>query len=568
MKKYDLSIIIPARNEMFISNTVNDLVKNKRGKTEIIVVLDGAWANPSIQDHPDVTILYLPEAIGQRAATNAGVKLSKAKYVAKVDAHCCFDEGFDLKLMADMQDDWTVTPAMYNFHVFNWVCKKCGNKWYQGSTPTQCMKDNTNGHPPEDINDSCDSKEFERELIWKRRESRRNEFYRFDKNLHFQYWGSFKNRPEGQPELAPTMSIPGNFFMLTREKYWELNICDEGMAGKAGWGQQGVEVACKTWLSGGKLVVNKKTWYAHMFRTQGGDFGFPFPFSGNEQEETREKSKKFWLEPNLKERFPQAVHEFQWLLDKFKPIPDWHDNSEVNLVNAAEIENPEPNELKKGIIFYTDNQLNLKIAHAVQNQLKQISFDKGIPIVSASLKNMDHFGKNIHLSLQRGIETYFKQIIAALEASEADIIYFCEHDVIYHPSHFDFTPPSKDKFYYNQNFWRIRNDGFAVHWDANQVSGLVAYKQLALNYYKERLDAIRRDGFNRSYEPGGRDPNKYEVFRSAYPNIDIRHEGTMTKSKWSPADFRDKSTCVNWQESFYDAIPGWSPPRISKLLFR
>jgi len=57
--------------------------------------------------------------------------------------------------------------------------------------------------------------------------------------------------------------------MLTREKYWELNICDESLGS---WGSQGIEVACKTWLSGGKCLVNHSTWYAHMFRTQGGDF--------------------------------------------------------------------------------------------------------------------------------------------------------------------------------------------------------------------------------------------------------------------------------------------------------
>lgn len=563
MKKYDLSVLIPARNEQFLAITVEGLLQNKRGNTEVIIGLDGQWADPALPDHPDLTIVYYPESIGQRGMTNQLAKISKAKYVMKLDAHCIVDEGFDVKLMADMQDDWTMLPACYNLHAFNWQCKKCGNKWYQGPTPSRCMKDNTNGHLPEDINPNCDSTEFEKVMVWKRRESRRNEFYRFDKDLHFQYWGSFRDRPEAQVEIAPTMSIPGSCFIITRDRYWKLNICDEG---HGSWGQQGVEVACKTWLSGGQLMVNKKTWYSHLFRTQGGDFGFPYPMSGSAQEKAREYSRKFWLEPNLKGRFPQAIHEFEWLIEKFKPIPDWHDNSEVNLANAAETENPEPqgtqSEPIKGIIFYTDNQLTLKIAHPVQKRL----IASGLPIVSTSLKPMSHFGKNIHLPLQRGWEAYFQQIIAALEASDADIIFFCEHDVLYHPSHFDFTPEKKDIFYYNQNFWRIRKDGFAVHWDANQVSGLVAYKELVLNYYKERLDTIRREGFNRSYEPGGRDPKLYQVWKSEYPNIDIRHGGTLTKDKWSPADFRDKSTCVNWQEGTIQSIPGWVPSDLQAIV--
>lgn len=576
MSKYDLSILIPARNEMFVAKTAESLLRKKRGKTEVIIGLDGQWADPPLQDHPDLIIVYYPEALGQRAMTNQLCRLSRAKYVAKMDAHCDADEGFDVKLMADMQDNWTVLPAMYNFHVFDWVCigtnkrtgalyldpskdegyqglinEGCGNRTYQGPTPLKCEKCGGN---------------MERELIWKKRESRRNEFYRFDKTLHFQYWGSFKTRPEAQSELAPTLSIPGSFFMLTRQKYWELDICDEK---HGSWGQQGVEVCCKTWLSGGQVMVNKKTWYTHMFRTQGGDFGFPYPISTSEQERARWYSRKLWLGPNLKERWPLALYDIGWLLEKFRPVPDWHDDSEVNLPNALETENPGTitgEASKKGIIFYTDNKLNHKIAHLIQDQLSRISFDRKLPIVSASLKPMKHFGKNIHLPLERGTVTYFKQIIAALEASDAEIIYFCEHDVIYHPSHFDFTPERKDMFYYNQHFWRIRSDGFAVHWDANQVSGLVAYRELALKWYKERLDTIGREGFNRSYEPGGRDPSKYQIFKSEFPNIDIRHEGTLTKSKWSPDDFRDKSTCVNWQESNIDSIPGWDKDTLVRVL--
>lgn len=42
----ELSVIIPSRHEEFLKNTVEDILKNKRGETEIIVGLDGQWANP------------------------------------------------------------------------------------------------------------------------------------------------------------------------------------------------------------------------------------------------------------------------------------------------------------------------------------------------------------------------------------------------------------------------------------------------------------------------------------------------------------------------------------------
>ncbi|HLG90591.1 MAG TPA: glycosyltransferase, partial [Candidatus Saccharimonadales bacterium] len=95
--KYDLSILIPARNEMFTARTVQDIIEKKRGNTEVIVGMDGQWSDPGIPDHPDVRIIYVSQAIGQRAMTNRLARLSKAKYLMKVDAHCTFDEGFDVK---------------------------------------------------------------------------------------------------------------------------------------------------------------------------------------------------------------------------------------------------------------------------------------------------------------------------------------------------------------------------------------------------------------------------------------------------------------------------------------
>lgn len=527
--KYDLSVLIPARNEEYLLLTVNNILKNKRGKTEIIVGLDGQWSDTPLPDHPDLTIFYVPESLGQRAITNQCARLSTAKYVMKLDAHCAVDEGFDVKILEDIQEDWTMIPTLYNLHMFDWVCETCKHRLYQCPTPAKC---------PE-----CAGK-MKKEIIFKPRLNRKSTHYRFDKTMHFQYWGALGKREGYEGDISDTLSAQGSCFILSREKYWELDICDEK---HGSWGQQGTEVALKTWLSGGRLVITRKTWYSHMFRTQGGDFGFPYPLSGNEQEKARIYSRDLWLN----DKWPKAKYKLQWLLDKFSPIPDWHD--EDGIVNKENtIVNPIVN---KNIIFYTDNQLKLKYAHAVQKKLQET----GIPIISASLKPMPHFGTNVHIPMERGLEAYFNQIISALEKSTADIVYMCEHDVIYHPSHFNFVPPRKDMFYYNQNFWRIRPevDNFAVHWNANQVSGLVCYREYLLYWYKKKWDFIQKFGFDRSYEPGGRYKDQYVVFQSEYPNIDIRHGNNLTKSKWSLADFRDKSTSEGWQESTIEQIKGW-----------
>ena len=56
----ELSILIPARREIFLSQTIEDIIKNSEAETEIIVVLDGEWANPPIKQNPMVNVIYLP----------------------------------------------------------------------------------------------------------------------------------------------------------------------------------------------------------------------------------------------------------------------------------------------------------------------------------------------------------------------------------------------------------------------------------------------------------------------------------------------------------------------------
>lgn len=547
MNKYDLSVLIPARNEVFLVNTVQSVLSGIRGNTEIIVVLDGAWADPYIPDDPRLTLVYLPESIGQRAATNLACRMSRAKYVMKLDAHCAVDEGFDVKLIADMQDDWTVIPAMYNLHAFDWVCPKCNSRQYQG---------------PSDKYEKCPTCGTNRikEIIFKPRLNRRSEFYRFDKTLHFQYWGDFKNRPEGRPDIAPMLTAQGSCFFLTRKKYIELNICDDKAAGKSGWGQQGVEVALKTWLSGGQLMLNKKTWYSHMFRTQGGDFGFPYHLSDRDVQKAREISKKLWIENT----WPQALpgRNLQWLLDKFAPVPEWHDNKQHQMTpNDTE-------ELTRGIIFYTDNKVNTKIAHKVQDKLRETE----LPIVSSSLKPMPHFGTNIHLPLERGYLTMFKQQLAALEALDADIVYMCEHDVLYHPSHFDFIPPRNDIFYYNTNVWKVDWQSGHALWvnECRQVSGLVAYRQLLVEEYRKRIERVEKEGkFERGwgFEPGTKNLDRggfsdYTAsnFQSKQPNIDIRSDHNLTPNRWRKDQFRNQKNTEGWTESHIAKIPGWRDP--------
>ena len=94
-----------------------------------------------------------------------------------------------------------------------------------------------------------------------------------------------------------------------------------------------------------------------------------------------------------------------------------------------------------------------------------------------------------------------------LEAIDTDIVFFCEHDVLYHPSHFDFTP-EPEAFCFNYNVWSLEaNTGRAMYYYGNRMtSGLVAYRDILLEHYTEKVKWVEERGkFSRreiGYEPG------------------------------------------------------------------
>jgi len=299
----ELSVVICARNEEFLAQTVKNVIENSCDETEVIVVADGYAPDPPVEAHDRVRLIHLDNSIGQRAAVNLGVEASKARFMMKLDAHCAVDEGFDVKLMANCEPDWTVVPRMYNLYAYDWKCYKCGKLQYQGK-PFNCCGD------------------VRKRMKWQPKRRARSDFMRFDSNMQFDYWSSFSKRPEASADICEQLCAVGACWFMERERYWELGGLDEA---HGGWGQVGVEVACKSWLSGGKQMVNKKTWFAHLFRT--GNFAgtghngttFPYPLSGSDVEKAKKYSRDLWLN----DRWPMAKYKLQWLLDRFSPVPGW-----------------------------------------------------------------------------------------------------------------------------------------------------------------------------------------------------------------------------------------------------
>lgn len=612
----DLSILIPARNEMFLAKTIEDILKNIEADTEIITVLDGVWANPSIPQHDRVNVIFVPESIGQRAATNIACKLSRAKYVMKVDAHCAFDKGFDRKMLEAFEktgDNVTMVPIMRNLWAFDWKCLKCGKRWYQGPTPIKCQETNYKGTGVQ-----CDSTKFTRKMVWVGKSNPQSTSYCFDSTPHFQYFEEYKHREvyikdKKEKGVTETMSLQGSCWMLTREKYWELNICDEAFGS---WGSQGIEVAVKTWLSGGRVLVNHNTWYAHLFRTQGGDFSFPYKIRSSDQKKAQRYAKELFFG----NKWEKQIYPLSWLVEKFWPVKGWTEEDleklkanefkftnknsniatedieptqKINSERKVEIlETPEiqkeiqsnlpiqentTNQIKnkflisqyidpstnnsstttaqteqiqdfrnlilklktsKSIIYFGANEIENEIISRVQSKLSRISLSLKIPIINICYSPTSYGEKAIaDFGLKPSYYLFIRKIITALYASDSEIIYFCQNNVLYNESHFDFLPKKRLAFYYNVN----TTDAQGKLIGTKSLSGLVSYRTTLIKHFEKRIEKIEgirskalsigqkieNEGVSKHmiYDPGlvskkkSLDTYKVKTFKSIKPNI-------------------------------------------------
>lgn len=211
-------------------------------------------------------------------------------------------------------------------------------------------------------------------------------------------------------------------------------------------------------------------------------------------------------------------------------------------------------------LYYTGHRHAEEIEQACRLQLDKARGD--LPLVAVGLQPFDYGDVTTWFSAEPGPVTLHKQIWVGLPYCKGDLVFFCENDVLYHPSHFEFVPPRLDVFYYNANVWRVRYaDGHAVWADGlQQTSGLCAHRDLLMDHYKRRLWQIMNIGWDRHFEPGPK-TSEHEALNwvSDSPNIDIRHDANMTRSKWKPEQFRNQRYARGWRET--DDIPGWGPGR-------
>jgi len=191
-----VSVIIPARNERYLSHTIKEVYYKAHGDVETIVIEDQFM----------------------RTAINMGVAEARGKYIMKLDAHCMLDHGYDVKLVAEHHDNWIQIPRRKRLDEKTWTLKD------------------------KEIADI--------------------DYLSLDDDLMGIIWGNRRKARERKKILIDDIeAFQGSCYFMTKDYFHHLGLLDDKNFG--GSGNEATEIMLKCWHDKGRLVRNKKTWYAH-----------------------------------------------------------------------------------------------------------------------------------------------------------------------------------------------------------------------------------------------------------------------------------------------------------------
>lgn len=271
--KSKLSVIIPARNEIYLQKTVDDILAKSEGDIEVIVILDGYWPTPSLKPDNRVKIVHNGMPKGMRGSINSAVAIASGEYLLKCDAHCMFAQGFDTVLVEDCLENYVCVPRRFALDPVKW--------------------------------DVIDNPKYPIDYMY------------LSKDLHGEVWHEKNKNMELKGKLIDDlMSSQGSCWIMRKDYFYKLDLMDELNYGTF-WNEM-QEVGLKCWLSGGRMIVNKKTWYAHWHKNEGRGYSLP----SIEQEKANNYVKR-WL---INTAWHKQTKTFTWLIEKFWPIPDWPEN--------------------------------------------------------------------------------------------------------------------------------------------------------------------------------------------------------------------------------------------------
>jgi len=287
MKSIDLSVCIPSRNDgksaNFLNKTIKGVLENAGCSVEVIVNVDQAWPDELIEDER-VHYIHPSSPVGLRQGVNNCVAIAKGKYILKCDDHVAFGENFGKILIENQaEDNWVTIPRRYALDPINWKREERTDNKY----PIDYMYLDfpRKGKPHDD-------------------------------GMHGVEW---RQRREDRKDILidDTPSMQGSCYFMTKNHFDNfLHGLDQTNYGH--FAQETQEISLKTYLGGGSVKVNKKTWYAHLHK--GKTYGRMYKLDDADHVRGANWSAEHWLN----NREPGMIHKFEWFInEKFPNMPSW-----------------------------------------------------------------------------------------------------------------------------------------------------------------------------------------------------------------------------------------------------
>lgn len=286
MAKGLVSIITPSRNERFLQKTILDLLVKATQEIEVIAVLDGYWPpKEEIVDDPRVIYIHFSKAKGMRNAINSGVAIAKGEFILKCDAHCMFAKGFDEVLKADCGKNMVCVPTRLRLEPEKWVLLDVGKppmNYLYLTYPTD-------------------------PAVWG------------GKSLQGREWTTKnKDKELAKKKIDDAMTAQGSCWLMRKSYFEWLEIYEQEKYGT--FTKEFQEIGLKVWLSGGRIIRNKKTWYAHLHKGKKYGRGYRLSSAG------LDKGAKYVNRWIYEKMWDKQIYDFEWLIEKFWPIPNWPEN--------------------------------------------------------------------------------------------------------------------------------------------------------------------------------------------------------------------------------------------------
>ena len=286
----EVSVIIPSRTCQFASKTVDDIFENAREPVEVIMMLDDWWPSPLPKDNPNLTIVHKGQALGMRDSINRGVKLSKGKYIMKLDDHCSLMPGWDVALKKHHAGEhWISIPSRYSLDPVKWERTRGPINYMYLTFPFDCHDlfgtgfHGTKWHGPQGLVGS--------------------------------YW--WPETHKRRPKIDDLMIFQGSCYFMTRSHWEYIEGLDEDnhyiMYDEA------IELDFKTWLmEGGRVIINKACWYAHLHKGKTWKEG-DWHLSKRHKIMSEVYNVDYWMN----NKWPKQTRPLKWLIDKFQPLDGW-----------------------------------------------------------------------------------------------------------------------------------------------------------------------------------------------------------------------------------------------------